>query len=123
MMRPREESDTSELELMYNGCIPKLVYERVIVEDGKIVGHAGMRMVPEVVLRLTEGHPAARMHRMRLFHAELMAWMNDTGYKRIIALVAPKIERGFMRRLMSLGYKEGFQSAIFLSESYDEDPH
>ena len=119
-MRPRQESDDAELALLYNGRIPKLCYERVIVEDGKIVGHAGMRMVPEVVLQLSDGHPAARMRWMRLFHAELIAWMNDTGFKRIIALVAPKIERGVLRRLISLGYKEGYQSAIFFSESDDE---
>lgn len=115
-IRMRQESDDEELRTLYDGDVPKLIYERVLVEDGRIVGHAGIRMVPEVVLALAKGHPAAKMHWLRTFHAELLAWMNETGYKRIIALVAPKIARGFLRRLVSLGYKEGCQSAIFLAE-------
>ena len=116
MIRARQDSDDAELRALYDGPVPALIYERVLVEDGKIVGHAGIRMVPEVVLALAKGHPAAKMHWLRTFHAELLAWMNETGYRRIIALVAPKIARGFLRRLVSLGYKEGCQSAIFLAE-------
>jgi hypothetical protein len=93
-----------------------LSYEWVLVEDGRIVGHGGFRMVPEAVLVLAKGHPAARMHWLRQFQEVLLRFVNDTGYKRIIALVAPKIERGFLRRLRSLGWKEGNQSAIFLAE-------
>jgi hypothetical protein len=63
------------------------------------------------------------MRWLRILQAELLAWMNETGYKRIIALVAPKIERGFLRRLASLGWKEGYQSAIFLAEDEREDTH
>ena len=116
MIRPRQDSDAEELQMLYDGDVPKLVYERVLVEDGRIVGYAGIRMVPEAVLVLAKGHPAAKMHWLRTFHAELLAWMNETGYRRIIALVAPKIARGFLRRLVSLGYREGYQSAIFLAE-------
>jgi hypothetical protein len=123
MIRARQDSDDAELRTLYDGDVPKLIYERVLVEDGRIVGHAGIRMVPEVVLALAKGHPAAKMHWLRTFHAELLAWMNETGYKRIIALVAPKIERGFLRRLASLGWKEGYQSAIFLAEDEREDSH
>jgi hypothetical protein len=123
MIRARQDSDDAELRALYDGDVPKLIYERVLVEDGRIVGHAGIRMVPEVVLALAKGHPAAKMHWLRTFHAELLAWMNETGYKRIIALVAPKIERGFLRRLASLGWKEGYQSAIFLAEDEREDSH
>jgi len=120
MIRERQDSDEVELRALYDGVdVPKLIYERVLVEDGRIVGHAGVRMVPEAVLVLANGHPAAKMHWFRSFHAELLAWLNETGYKRIIALVAPKIERGFLRRLVGLGWKEGFQSAIF--EVRDED--
>jgi len=121
MMRERQDSDEVELAALYDGNIPKLIYERVLVEDGRIVGLAGIRMVPEAVLVLAKGHPAARMHWLRLFHVELLAWLNDTGYKRIIALVAPKIERGFLRRLVGLGWKEGFQSAIFLVGDEHDD--
>lgn len=122
MIRERQDSDEVELRALYDGVdVPKLIYERVLVEDGRIVGHAGVRMVPEVTLALAKGHPAARMHWFRSFHAELLAWLNDTGSKRIIALVAPKIERSFLRRLAGLGWKEGFQSAIF--EVNDEDSH
>jgi len=80
-------------------------------------------MVPEAVLKLKTGHPAARMHWLRQFQAVLLKFVNDTGYKRIIALVAPKIERSFLRRLGSLGWKEGYQSAIFLAEDEHEGPH
>ena len=122
MIRERQESDTAELAALYDGEeVPKLLYERVLVEDGRIVGHAGVRMVPEATLVLAKGHPAARMHWLRTFHSELFAWMNDTGSKRIIALVAPKIERGFLRRLRSLGWKEGFQSAVFLMGDDHDD--
>jgi hypothetical protein len=123
MIRARQDSDDAELRALYDGSVPKLVYERVLVEDGRIVGHAGVRMVPEVVLALAKGHPAAKMRWLRILQAELLAWMNETGYKRIIALVAPKIERGFLRRLASLGWKEGYQSAIFLAEDEREDSH
>ena len=116
MIRARQDSDAEEIASLYDGNVPKLFYERVLVEDGRIVGHAGIRMVPEAVLALAKGHPAAKMHWLRSFHVELLAWMNETGYKRVIALVAPKIARGFLRRLVSLGYKEGYQSAIFLAE-------
>ena len=101
--------------------VPKLLYERVLVEDGRIVGHAGVRMVPETCLVLAKAHPAARMRWLRILQAELLAWMHDTGYRRITALVAPKIERGFLRRLESLGWKEGYQSAIFLAEGEHVD--
>jgi hypothetical protein len=122
MIRERQESDEGELRALYDGDVPKLVYERVLVEDGRIVGHAGVRLVPEAVLVLADGHPAAKMHRLRMFHVELLRFLNETGYKRIIALVAPKIERSFLRRLKSLRWQEGFQSAIFL-EGDDEGPH
>ena len=122
MIRERQESDTAELAALYDGEeVPKLLYERVLVEDGRIVGHAGVRMVPEATLQLAKGHPAAKMHRLRMLQAELLRWMNDTGSKRIIALVAPKIERGFLRRLRSLGWKEGFQSAVFLMGDDHDD--
>ncbi len=123
MIRERQDSDNAEIEALYYGIAPKLLYERVLVEDGRIVGHAGVRMVPEVTLTLAKGHPAARMRWLRLFHVELLRYVIDTGYKRIIALVAPKIERGFLRRLKSLGWKEGYQSAIFLAEGENEGPH
>jgi hypothetical protein len=121
MIRARQDSDADEIDALYDGDVPKLIHERVLVEDGRIVGLAGIRMVPEVVLVLGRGHPAAKMHWLRTFHAELLAWMNETGYKRVIALVAPKIERGFLRRLASLGWKEGYQSAIFLAEGEYDD--
>jgi hypothetical protein len=123
MIRERQDSDAAELQQLYTGNVPKLAYELVLVEDGRIVGHGGFRMVPEAVLMLAKGHPAARMHRLRLFQDVLLQFMNDTGYKRIFALVAPKIERGFLRRLKSLGWKEGYQSAIFLAEGEREDSH
>ena len=113
-LRARQDSDDAELGALYHGDVPKLLYERVLVEDGRIVGHAGVRMVPETCLVLAKAHPAARMRWLRILQAELLAWMHDTGYRRIIALVAPKIERGFLRRLRSLGWLEGYQSAIFL---------
>lgn len=117
MMRERKDSDDEALKALYSdGEVPKLLYERVLEEDGRIVGHAGVRMVPECVLVLAEGHPAARLSRLRTFHAELLAWLSETGHKRIIALVAPKIERSFLRRLASLGWQAGYQSAIYLSE-------
>lgn len=116
MMRERQDSDEVALKEMYDGDVPKLLYERVLVEDGRIVGHAGIRMVPEAVLVLAKGHPAARMNWLRQMQSGLLKWVNDTGTKRIIALVAPKIERGFLRRLKSLGWQEGYQSAIFLAE-------
>jgi hypothetical protein len=115
MIRPKEDSDDVELMTLYTGAVPKLFYERVLVEDGRIVGHAGIRMVPEAVLVLANGHPAARMNWLRTLQKELLKWLNDTGHKRIIALVAPKIERSFLRRLGTLGWKEGYQSAIFVA--------
>jgi hypothetical protein len=122
MIRERQDSDAAEIAALYTDVdVPKLIYERVLVEDGRIVGHAGIRMVPEATLVLAKGHPAARMHRLRSLQGELLRYMNDTGYKRIIALVAPKIERGFLRRLRSLGWKEGFQSAVFLTGDDHDD--
>jgi len=121
MIRAREDSDAEELRMLYDGYVPKLLYERVLVEDGKVVGYAGIRMVPEAVLMLANGHPAAKMHWLRTMQAELVRYANETGRKRIIALVAPKIERGFLRRLKSLGWKEGYQSAIFLAEDEHVD--
>jgi hypothetical protein len=121
MIRAKQDSDDAEIAALYtDGDVPKLMYERVLVEDGRIVGHAGIRMVPEVCMALAKSHPAARMRRLRVLQAALLGWMHDTGYKRIIALVAPKIERAFLRRLGSLGWKEGCQSAIFLAEGEDE---
>jgi hypothetical protein len=92
-----------------------------MVEDGQIVAHAGIRMVPEAVLVIAPGHPAARMRRLRILQGELLRYVNETGFKRIIALVAPKIERAFLRRLKSLGWKEGYQSAVFLAEDAHDD--
>jgi hypothetical protein len=121
MIRARQDSDTAQIEALYDGNVPRLAYERVLVEDGRIVGHAGIRMVPEAVLVLAKGHPAARSHWLRTIQAEFLRWMNDTGHKRVVALIAPKIERSFLRRLAGLGWKEGFQSAIF--EVKDEGTH
>lgn len=120
MIRPRQDSDDVELERLYDGDVPKLLYERVLVEDGRIVGHAGTRMVPEVCMMLAEGHPAARMRWLRVLQEQLLRYVNETGYMRVIALVAPKIERSFLRRLASLGWQEGFQATIFLVEGDDE---
>ena len=80
-------------------------------------------MVPEAVLVLAKGHPAARMHWLRQFQEVLLGWAKETGYKRIFALVAPKIERGFLRRLESLGWKEGYQSVIFLTGDEHDNEH
>lgn len=122
MIRPRQDSDAGELAALYDGMeVPQFIYERVLVEDGRIVGHAGIRMVPEASLALAKGHPAAKLHWVRMFHVELFAWMNATGYRRVIALVAPKIERGFLRRLRSLGWVEGCQSAILLTGDEHDD--
>lgn len=118
LIRGRKDSDEAALLEMYDGNVPTLVYERVLVEDGKIVGHAGIRMVPEVVLVLADDHPAAKVHRLRILQQELLRWMHETGYKRIIALVAPKIERSFLKRLATMGWREGYQSAVWLE---DED--
>ena len=117
MIRERLDSDAAEIAALYTGGeVPKLIYDRVLVEDGRIVGYAGIRMVPEAVLVLAKGHPAAKMHWLRTLQDELVRYVIETGFKRIIALVAPKIERGFLRRLRSLGWQEGYQSAIFLAE-------
>ena len=117
MIRERLDSDAAEIAALYTGGeVPKLIYDRVLVEDGRIVGYAGIRMVPEAVLVLAKGHPAAKMHWLRMLQDELVQYVIETGFKRIIALVAPKIERGFLRRLRSLGWQEGYQSAIFLAE-------
>lgn len=121
MIRERQESDDAELKALYDGDVPKLKYEWVLEEDGKIVGYGGFRMVPEAVLFLANGHPAAKMHWLREFQKVLLRFVNETGYGRIIALISPKIERGFLRRLESLGWKKGFRSAIFLRESKNVD--
>ncbi len=121
MIRARQDSDAAEISALYHGEVPKLLYEWVLVEDGKIVGHGGFRMVPEACLMLSDGHPAARMHWLREFQGVLLKFVIDTGFKRIIALVAPKIERAFLRRLKSLGWKEGYQSAVFLAEGAHDD--
>jgi hypothetical protein len=122
MIRERQDSDAAEIAVLYDGLdVPKLIYERVLVEDGRIVGHGGVRMVPEAVLILAKGHPAAKMHWLRMLQGELLKYVNDTGYKRIIALVAPKIERAFLRRLAALGWVEGCQSAIFLTGDDHDD--
>jgi hypothetical protein len=123
MIRARQASDEDELRRLYTEDVPKLLYERVLFEDGRIVGFAGIRMVPEAVVILAKGHPAAKMHWLRTLQGELLQYLIDTGYKRVIALVAPKIERGFLRRLASLGWQEGFQSAIFLAEDEHEGSH
>lgn len=120
MIRERQVSDEAELRLLYHGPVPQLSYERVLVEDGKVVGHAGIRMVPEAVISLAEGHPAAKMHRLRQLQGEFLSWLIDTGHKRIFALIPPKIAKAYIRRLVSLGWREGYQSAIFLAEGEDE---
>lgn len=119
-VRPVEKEDAKQLEILYAGPVPALNYERVLVEDGKIVGHAGVRMVPECVLALAKGHPAARMHWLRTLQGEFLRWMNETGHKRIFALVPPNIYRGYLRRLQAMGWKEGYQSVIFLAGVEDE---
>jgi hypothetical protein len=123
MIRPRQDSDEEELRAMYHGDVPKLLYERVLIEDGRIVGYGGIRMVPEAVLVLAKGHPAAKMHWLRTLQAELIRYVIDTGYRRIIALVPPNIYRPYLRRLQSMGWLEGDQSAIFLAEAEDEGTH
>ena len=123
MIRERQDSDDAELRALYDGDVPKILYERVLVEDGRIVGYAGIRMAPEAVLVLANGHPAAKMHWLRTLQSELVRYVNDTGYKRIIALIPPKIYRGYLRRLKSMGWIEGDQTVIFLREGEDEDSH
>lgn len=119
MIRERQDSDEEALRALYDGDVPELLYERILEEDGRVVGHAGVRMVPEAVLALVKGHPAARMSWLRMFHAELLAWMHETGCKRVIALVEPKIERSFLSRLGLFGWQDGYQSAVLL-EGDDE---
>jgi hypothetical protein len=120
MMRECQESDDAAILALYDGKRPKLFYERVLVEDGKIVGHGGIRMVPEAVLALAKGHPAAKMHWLKMLQEEFKCWLNGTDHKRIFALVAPKIARAYIRRLAGMGWREGYQSAIYLAEGEDE---
>lgn len=124
-VRPMQNGDIPALEALYHGSKIqdgfKLDHERCIVvldDQGEILAAGAVRMVPEVTILLKEGHPAAKLSWMRTLQGELLSWMNDTKHSRAIALIAPKIERSFLRRLGRFGWKEGCQSAILLTEEH-----
>ena len=50
-------------------------------------------------------------------------YADDKDYMKNIALIPPKIYRGYLRRLKSMGWIEGDQTVIFLREGEDEDSH
>ena len=126
MMRPLEDSDIPEVRRLYADSDhqdgwPDFGYmedAQVVVEDGKIVAVAAARMVPEMILILGKGHPAARLYWLKLLHGRMLEFLRERGLKRAIAFVPPQIEKAYARRLGMMGFRPGLSAFVYLE---DED--
>lgn len=97
----------------------QMVDARVVVEDGKIVAVAAARMVPEMILILGKGHPAARLYWLKLLYGRMLEFLQENGWKRAIAFVPPQIERAYARRLLQMGFQPGLSAFVYLAEEKD----
>lgn len=124
MMRPLTKDDMEAVRLLYDESklqdgwpdFAEMVEAQVIVEDGKIVAVAAARMVPEMILILGKGHPAARLYWLKLLYGKMLEFLQERGLKRAIAFVPPQIERAYARRLRSFGFQPGLSAFVFLAE-------
>lgn len=122
--RPMLESDIEAVRAMYSESklqdgwpnFAEMVEARVVEEDGKIVAVAAARMVPEMILILGKGHPAARLYWLKALHGRMLEFLRERGLKRAIAFVPPQIERAYARRLQLMGFQPGLSAFVFLAE-------
>lgn len=127
MMRSLEEKDMPEVRRLYDESelqdgwpdFAEMVDARVVVEDGTIVAVAAARMVPEMVLILGKGHPAARLYWLKLLYGRMLEFLQEKGLKRAIAFVPPQIERAYARRLGGMGFQPGLSAFVYLAEEKD----
>lgn len=127
MIRPLTKDDLEEVRRLYDASehrdgwpdFDEMAEAQVVVEDGSIVAVAGARMVPELVLILGKGHPAARLYWLKLLYGRMLEFLKERGLKRSIAFVPPQIERAYGRRLGKFGFQPGMSAFVFLAE--DED--
>lgn len=125
MIRSLTKDDIEEVRLLYNQSelqdgwpdFEEMVEAQVIVENGKIVAVAAARMVPEMVLILGKGHPAARLYWLKLLYGRMLEFLRERGLKRAIAFVPPQIERAYARRLRQMGFQPGLSAFVYLAEA------
>lgn len=128
-MRPLTTEDLDEVRRLYADSdhqdgwpdFGDMADAQVVVEDGKIVAVAAARMVPELVLILGKGHPAARLYWLKLLYARMLEFLRERGMNRAIAFVPPQIERAYGRRLRMFGFQSGLSAFVYLSEEQRDE--
>lgn len=120
--RPAEEKDLPILKALYDGLdleydwadpLTALEAHVVVDENDKVLACAVAQNVPEITLIMSEAHPAARLHWLRMLHKVMFDRLTAQGYDRAIAMVPPKIERSYGRRLMkTFGWEQGFTTFV-----------
>lgn len=126
MMRPLQESDMDEVRRLYEESEHKdgwpdfaeMADTRVIVEDGRIVAVGAVRFVPELILILGKGHPAARMVWLKTLYGRMREFLREWKLNRSICFVPPQIEKPYGRRLQRFGFRPGLSAFVYLE---DED--
>jgi hypothetical protein len=108
-----ETRDVAELRTLYDeGAVqdgwldwlgPDVLEPYVLVdEDGALLGAMAARLVPEFVLVLGKGHPAARMSWLRRLAGTVKARLLERGYTRALAVLPADLARPWGRRLQQL---------------------
>jgi hypothetical protein len=69
-------------------------------EDRPIMAAFAERIVQLYLLTGDEGHPAAKLHGIRLLHQTMQSQLERKGYTEANAFLPPEVERIFGRRLM-----------------------
>jgi hypothetical protein len=95
----------------------------LVDEDGALLGAMAARLVPEFVLVLGKGHPAARMSWLRRLAGTVKARLLARGYTRALAVLPADLARPWGRRLQQLDprWRPGHVLYVYVAEGADVD--
>lgn len=87
----------------YPECLDNPMIEAISVvvdeKDRPIMACAVERIIQGYLFTSNQGHPAMRLHAMRLLHQEMAGKLRSLGYNSCEAFLPPKLELSFGKRL------------------------
>ena len=87
---------------------PLFIAKEVIVQDGIVVGCAGLKLQAETYLWLDpEMHPEDKWTAIRLAHKQILRKAFAIGLEQLVSYLPTMMEKVFGKRLKALGWDRG----------------